>query len=347
MKAVVKTGYAPGADFIEVPVPQIENDDEVIVKVKKAAICGTDVHIYQWNDWAAETVPKMFKRLPRIMGHEFCGEVIEIGKAVRKIKVGDRVAGETHIACGSCYLCRIGEEYNCLNMGRFRDGVFAEYAVIPEYGAEIIPVSIGDEEAALFEPMGVAVHALSSVKPAGEIIHIIGAGPIGLFTVVLAGVMGAAHIVVSDISEYRLKLALELGADSAVNPTNTQVYDEIMKITRSVGSDVMVETSGNVIAIQEGFRSLRKCGTCLMIGLPSEPLQLNAGADIVWKGAKIYGIHGRDNFRSWEIAKRLLENSKMDIRKIITHRFQFSEFEKAFKLCESGATGKVIFTVTK
>ena len=341
MKAIVKVTHEPGAHYIDVEKPQI-GDHEVLVKIKACAICGTDIHIYQWNEWAQRTVPKIFGRQPRIMGHEFCGEVCKVGSLVTKVKPGDRIAGETHIACGNCYLCRTGEEYNCQFMGRFRNGVFAEYAAIPEYGAEVVPDFLSDELASLFEPFGVAIHAAQCVSLVGDTVVVMGTGAIGLFVVVMSRIMGAARIIAVDISGYRLSLAQKIGADVVINPLHSDVVAVIKDLTSGLGADVIFETSGNVAAIKQGFDSLRKCGTCLMIGLPSEPLVLDACSDIVWKGARVIGIHGRDNFASWEIAKRLMINNRIDLNPIITHRFTFEDFEKAFEVSASGNAGKVI-----
>lgn len=341
MKAIVKVRHEPGAEYIDIEEPVVGESD-VLVKVRACAICGTDIHIYQWNEWAQRTVPKIFGNKPRVMGHEFCGEVIKVGSRVKKVKPGDRVAGETHIACGQCYLCRTGEEYNCQYMGRFKNGVFAEYAVIPEYGAEIVPDSISDELAALFEPFGVAIHAAQLVRMVGDTVIVIGTGAIGLFAIIMAKVMGACRIIASDISDYRLSLAKKIGADYAINPKKDDIVSIVKNLTNGLGVDVIFETSGSVTAIKNGFEILRKCGTCLMIGLPSEPLVLDACSDIVWKGAKVLGIHGRDNFTSWEIAKRLLEANRVNLEPIITHQFDFKDYQEAFKVSSTGKAGKVI-----
>ncbi|MTI59806.1 MAG: zinc-binding dehydrogenase [Firmicutes bacterium] len=341
MKAVVKTKKERGAEYLDVPVPEVGPKD-VLIKVAAGAICGTDIHMYQWNKWAKETVEKAYGPLPRILGHEVSGEVVEIGSEVSKVKVGDLVAAETHIPCGECFLCRTGNEYNCQNLTRFKDGVFGEYAVIPEYSAELVPTNISPGAAALFEPFGVAVHATSKVRMVGDTVFIIGAGPVGLFCTLLAKEMGASRIIVSDVSDYRLDLAEKAGADYIFNPTQVKIVDEVYKLSNMNGAGIVIETSGNVMATKQGFEALRKCGSMVMVGLPSEPLKLDAGSDIVWKGAKVYGSYGRDNFTSWEIAKNLLGNNRIDLEPFITHRFGFKDFKEALELCESGNTGKVL-----
>jgi threonine 3-dehydrogenase len=276
------------------------------------------------------------------MGHEFCGEVVEVGANVTKVQPGDRIAAETHISCGQCFLCRTGKQYNCQHIRRFKDGIFAEYALIPEFSAEKIPEEISDDVAALFEPFGVAVHGASYVRMVGDTVAVIGTGPIGLFCIVLAKAMGAATIFASDISDYRLTLAKKAGADYTYNPFQEDLVTSVKELTRGLGAGVVFETSGNVKAAKQGFEILRRCGSYVMIGLPSEPLVLDAGPDIVWKGAKVYGAYGRDTFTTWEIAKNLVGRNKVDLTPLITHRFQFKDFQEAFELCEAGNTGKVI-----
>ena len=341
VKAIVKTKAESGAEYTTFEIPGMGPRD-VLVKVKACAICGTDVHIYDWNEWAAGNFFRAYGKLPRVLGHEFAGEIVEVGRDVTKVKKGDRVSAETHISCGKCFLCRTGKQYNCQNIKRFKTGVFAEYAVIPEFSAEKIPDSIPYHIAALFEPFGVSVHAASYVRLVGDTVAVIGSGPIGLFCIVLAKAMGASTIIATDVSDYRLSLAEKAGADYLLNPTTTDVVSEAIKITGGLGTGVVFETSGNVKAMKQGFEVLRKCGAYVMVGLPSEPLVLDAGADIAWKGAVVYGIHGRDTFTTWEIAKNLLVAKTVDLEPFITHQMPFSEFEEAFNLCKQQQTGKVI-----
>ena len=343
MKAVVKEKEGRGAALQMQPVPDV-GPDEVLVKVKAAAICGTDVHIYQWNAWAAANVAKSYSKLPRIMGHEFSGEVIKTGSAVKRVKPGDRVAAETHLPCGECYLCRTGNGFNCQNIRRFKNGIYAEYALIPEWSCEILPDCISYETAAMLEPFSVAVHGVSKVHLVGDTVFIVGAGPIGLYTVKLARIMGAAKVFISDVSEYRLQLAVKAGADYVINSLKEDPVEVVLKNTDGLGAGIVFEISGNVKATKQGFQALRKCGTMVMTGLPSEPLVLDAGSDIVWKAATVYGIHGRQVSNSWITSKALLSEKRIEIDTLITHRFKlFQEFEKGFDLAEKGLTGKVIF----
>jgi threonine 3-dehydrogenase len=341
VRAIVKTQPEPGSKYQDFELPEMGPRD-VLVKVRACAICGTDVHIYNWNEWAARNFIKSYGELPRILGHEFAGEIIEVGSEVSKVKKGDRIAAETHISCGQCFLCRTGKQYNCQNMKRFKTGVFAEYAVIPEFSAEKIPESIPYHVAALFEPFGVAVHAASYARMVGDTVAVIGSGPIGLFSIVLAKSMGATTIIATDVSDFRLSLAEKLGADYLLNPTKVDIVPRVKEITGGLGTGIVFETSGDVRAMKQGFEILRKCGTYLMVGLPSDPLTLDAGADIAWKGAVVFGVYGRDTFTTWEIAKNLLSTNTVDIEPLITHQMPFSEFEDAFNLCNRQQTGKVI-----
>ncbi|MPM66347.1 L-threonine 3-dehydrogenase [bioreactor metagenome] len=343
MKAVVKTQKTRGAAFQIVPVPEV-GPGEVLVKVRACAICGTDVHMYQWNAWANENVEKSYSGLPRIMGHEFSGDIVKVGEGVTKVKVGDRIAAETHIPCGQCYLCRTGNGFNCQNVKRFKNGVYAEYALIPEMSAVLIPDSLSYEEGAVMEPFSVAVHGTSFTKVAGDTVGIIGAGPIGLFTVKIAKAMGASEIFITDVSDYRLNLAKKSGATHTFNPNKVNVVEKVKELTGGLGLGTIFEISGNVKATKQAFEMLRKCGTMVMTGLPSEPLVLDAAGDIVWKAAKIFGVHGRDVYQSWETTKGLLGSGCVDVKPILTHYLDlFTQFDEGFGLAEKGLSGKVIF----
>ncbi|MDR1521209.1 MAG: alcohol dehydrogenase catalytic domain-containing protein [Planctomycetota bacterium] len=339
--AIIKTEEKRGAEYRETNVPAIGPND-VLIKVRACAICGTDIHIYQWNKWAAANMRKAFSGLPRIMGHEFSGEVVKIGGNVGKVKIGDRVSAETHIACGQCYLCRTGNEYNCQQLKRFKDGIFGEYAVIPEYSAEKLGDNVSYEVGALMEPFGVAVHAVGKTAPVGDTVAVIGCGPIGLLMIKVIKAMGAAKIFASDISDFRLNLAKKAGADVLINPSATDPVKTVRDATDGLGAGHVFENSGNVKAAKQAFELLRRCGTMVMTGLPSEPLVLDAGSDIVWKGAKIYGSYGRDNFTTWELAKGLLDSGKVEIASIITNRFEFKDYREAFDVAERGLSGKIL-----
>lgn len=341
MMAIVKTRHERGAEYIEVPVPEVGPDD-VLIKVHAAAICGTDIHAYQWNEWAENNFEKAFSRLPRIMGHEFSGEVVKIGDRVTNVEVGQRVCCETHIPCGNCYQCRTGNPHNCLHVKRFKDGIYGEYCLVPAKMLVVLPDSMPYELGSVMEPLSVASHAASKVRMVGDTVLVIGAGPIGLFITTIAKTMGASEIYVSDISEYRRNLAREAGATCTLDPSQIDLVNELKKCTDGLGCGTVFDTSGNVGAIAQGFQALRKCGDMVMVGLPSKPLVLEAGNDIVWKEATIHGIHGREEFTSWEISKNLLASGRIKIDNLLTHKFKMSQFEEAFELAEAGKTGKVI-----
>jgi len=342
MMAVVKMKKERGAEYSEVPVPEV-GPDEVLIRVRAAAICGTDIHTYQWNAWAQANVEKAYSALPRIMGHEFSGDVVKIGSLVTNTKIGDRVCCETHLACGECYQCKTGDSYNCQNIRRFKNGIYADYALVPAACLVKIPDTMTYDQASVMEPFSVATHSISKVQMVGETVCVVGAGPIGLFIVKIAKAMGAVKVFVSDVSEYRLNLAKQSGADYVFNPSECNVVNEVKNLTEGLGCGVVFDTSGNVKAIKQGFQVLRKCGFMVMVGLPSEDLVLDASDDIVWKAATVYGIHGREIFKSWEISKNLIGSGIVKIDDLLTHRFKMSEFKKGFELAEAGITGKILF----
>ena len=342
MMAIVKTKKERGAEYKEVPMPE-PGPEDVLVRVHAAAICGTDIHIYQWNKWAQENFDRSFSKIPRIMGHEFSGEIVQTGELVKNVQVGQRVACETHIPCGHCYQCRTGDTYNCLNITRFKDGIYADYAVVPAKNLVILPDTMTYDQAAVMEPFSVATHGASMVRMVGDTVMVMGCGPIGLFVIKVSKAMGASYIYASDISGYRRNLALESGAAETFDPSQCDVVKEVKMRTEGLGCGTVFDTSGNVEAINQGFKILRKCGSMVMIGLPSRTLSFeDAGNDIVWKAAKIYGIHGREILTSWEISKGLIGSGAVNIDHLLTHRFKFSEYQSAFELAEKGMTGKVI-----
>lgn len=342
MMAIVKTKRARGAEYLQVDVPREVGPDEALIKVHAMAICGTDVHSYVWNEWAQDNFEKAYSGLPRILGHEFSGEVVKIGNLVDNVELGDRVCCETHIPCGKCYQCRTGNAYNCLHIKRFKNGVYGEYALVPASMLIKLPDNMDYDQGTVMEPFSVATHATSQVRVVGDTVLVLGAGPIGLFTIQCAKAMGASDIFVSDVSEYRRGLAITAGATQVFDPSQCDIVAEIMKITEGLGIGTVFDTSGNVGAIKQGFEILRKCGHMVMVGLPSKPLMLDAANDIVWKGAVIHGIHGKEEFLSWEISRGLISSGRVDVKPMITHRFKMSEFEEAFELAAAGKTGKVV-----
>lgn len=340
MKAIIKTETSFGASLKSVPVP-VPGPGEVLVKVMATAICGTDVHVYEWNKWAQGAV----RSLPRIMGHEFSGEVLQLGEGVNNLRKGDRVAGETHIPCGRCYQCKNGLQHICANMVLFSidsDGCFAQYTVIPEICARKIPEDIPWEHGAMMEPLGTSVRAAQEVVPAGANAAVIGAGPIGLGAVTALKALGAARIMVSDISDDRLSIAAEVGATHLFNPLKEDVASKVMDITSGVGADSFIDASGSVRAISEGFRYLRKGGRVALVGLPSESISLDLGPQVIFKEAKIIGIHGRVMFETWTVMENLMASGLLALKPIVSHILPLEDFEKGFSLLKEGKGCKII-----
>jgi threonine 3-dehydrogenase len=340
MRAIVKVGEGQGAELLRVRVPE-PGPAEVLVRVKAAAICGTDLHIAGWTPWARGAGI----RLPLVMGHEFSGEVAAVGRDVTGLHPGDYVAGETHIPCGQCFQCRNGLQHICGNLKLFgihQDGCFAEYATIPAICAHRIPTAIPPGIAATLEPLGTSVRAALEVHPAGETVAVLGCGPIGLFAVAAAKAVGAARVIAVDVREERLQVAQAVGADLALDARREPVADVILGQTGGVGADAIIEASGSVPAIEGAWRFLRKGGKVALIGLPSEPVRLNLGPDVIFKEARIVGIHGREMFATWSRMERMLEQGLLRIEPVLTHELPLERFAEGFALLEAGQGGKVI-----
>ncbi|MFQ5891288.1 MAG: L-threonine 3-dehydrogenase [Candidatus Methanofastidiosia archaeon] len=338
MRAVVKTNPSPGAELMEVEVPATEPQD-VLVKVKATSICGSDLHLYIWNSWASSRV-----ELPRIMGHEFCGEVVEVGKDVSTHSVGDYVSCKTHIICNRCYQCRIGRGDICQNLkiiGFERDGSFAEYIAIPAQNAWINSPHLKPEIATLQEPLGNAVHTVFSGEVASKNVTVLGCGPIGLMSVALSKIGGATKVFATDINPYRLRLAEKMGADFVLD-AREDVVSEILGETLGEGVDVVLEMSGSPVALKQGFKIIRNGGRFSLLGLPSEPVMIDVSKEIIFKGITLQGITGRRMFETWYKVKSFLDSGMLDISPIITHKIKLEEFEKGMELMKSGDCGKVM-----
>jgi threonine 3-dehydrogenase len=340
MHAIVKAGEGPGVEWRRVPVPD-PGPEEVLVRVAASAVCGTDLHIAQWNAWARNAGI----RLPLVMGHEFCGEVVGTGSRVRALKPGAYVAGETHLPCGTCYQCRNGLQHICGNLKLFgihRDGCFAEYATIPELCAYPVPATIPPRIAAMLEPLGTSLRAVLEMDVSGGSVVVIGCGPIGLFAIASARALGASRIIGLDVREERLGLARKVGCGLMLDPRNTDVTARVLEATDGVGADAMIEASGNAAALESAFRFLRKGGRCALIGLPSVPVRLNLGPDVIFKEATIVGIHGREMFRTWTRMQELLSSGLLNVDPVATHEMPLSEAAEGLALLERGEGGKVI-----
>jgi threonine 3-dehydrogenase len=341
MKAIVKTKAAPGAELIETDTP-LPGPDQVLVKVLASSICGTDLHIYQWNDWAK----KRIKHIPQILGHEVCGEITEIGANVNpdSLKVGDTVSAETHIGCGWCFECRTGNAHICLNSRIFGvdvHGVFAEYAVVPAANAWVLEKKIPKDFGSVMEPLGNAVHTVLAGPICGATVLITGCGPIGLMAIAVSRLCGATKIFATEVNEYRLQLAKKLGADFALNPQKDDVREKIREETNDLGVDAVLEMSGNGSAINEGLKALRPGGRFSMLGLPEQPLKIDLN-EVIFKYLTLQGINGRLMFDTWYKSSRFLSSGRLDLSPIITHRLRLEEFEKGMELMESGNCGKVL-----
>ncbi len=341
MKAFAKIRPEPGLKQIEADRP-LPGYREVLVKVKVTSVCGTDYHIYRWDEWAQEHI-----KPPRIIGHEFAGEVVEVGPDVTSRKVGDMVAAESHIACGTCYQCRTGNSHICERLriiGVDVDGSFAEYVKIPEQNAWPIPREIPTETASILEPLGNAVHAAFAADIAGNDVTIFGCGPVGLSAVALTNVSGALSVTAVDINEYRLRLASRMGASKTINSKERDAVAEIHADTEGRGAGVVLEMSGNETAIGNAFRAVRNGGTVILFGLPSREVRLNVGDDLIFKEAHVRGIVGREIFKTWYKLEAILKSGKVDLRPLITHRMSLNQLDDAMKLVGSGDCGKIVLT---
>ena len=339
MPAIRKLQDAPGLDWCDaVEVPKI-GPREVLIKVTHAGICGTDRHIYEWDTWSQDRV-----KVGITTGHEFVGKVIQIGDAVDRVEIGQRVSGEGHIGCGKCEMCRTGNGHICESvviLGIDCNGCFAPYVAVPEENCWPVSEGISDEIAAVFDPLGNAVHTVMSAGVSGKSVLITGVGIIGLMAVTVAKAAGAGKIFVTDMDERRLKLAEQLGADRAFKATDDWTT-EILKLTRGHGPHVMLEMSGNPDAIRDGFSVLRSGGTAAMLGIPSNEITLDLAKLIIFKGTTILGINGRRMFETWYQMENLLLSERLELEPIITHVLEMNEFEKGLKMMQTGEAIKVV-----
>jgi threonine 3-dehydrogenase len=339
MKALSKLTAAPGLSMNQVEKPAIGHND-LLIKIKKTAICGTDIHIWKWDDWAQKTIP-----VPMHVGHEYVGTVVEIGSEVQGFKIGDRVSGEGHITCGHCRNCRAGRRHLCRNtvgVGVNRPGAFAEYLVLPAFNAFPIPDDISDDLAAIFDPFGNAVHTALSFNMVGEDVLITGAGPIGIMAVAIAKHVGARHVVITDVNDYRLDLARKMGATRAVNVLKEDLKDVMADLKMTEGFDVGLEMSGNPQAFRTMLETMQHGGKVALLGIPPADTAIDWN-QVIFKGLEIKGIYGREMFETWYKMVALIQ-SGLDITPIITHHFHVDEFEQGFEAMLSGQSGKVILS---
>jgi threonine 3-dehydrogenase len=337
MKELVKSQAAPGIWLEDIPEPQTGHND-VLIRIHKTAICGTDIHIYRWDDWAQKTIP-----VPMAVGHEYSGEIVEIGSEVQGYAVGDRVSGEGHITCGHCRNCRAGRRHLCRNttgIGVNRPGAFAEYLVIPAFNVFKLPDSISDDEAAILDPFGNATHTALSFNLVGEDVLITGAGPIGIMATAIARFVGARHVVITDVNDYRLELARRMGATRAINVEHESLDEAMKSLGMREGFDVGLEMSGNPTAFRDMLRTMHHGGSVALLGIPPAETAIDWN-EVIFKGLAIKGIYGREMFETWYKMAAMLQ-SGLDLEPIITHRLPLADYRDAFEIMNSGRSGKVI-----
>jgi len=337
MKALVKKISEKGIWLEDVPKPKI-NTNNVMIKITHTAICGTDLHIYKWDDWAKKTI-----KIPLIIGHEFCGVICEIGAGVKNLKVGDRVSGEGHLTCGNCRNCRAGKKHLChktIGIGVHRDGAFAEYLSLPESNVWPIHSDISSEIASFFDPLGNAVHTALSFDITGEDVLITGAGPIGLMCVAICKYSGAKNIVITDINDYRLAIASELGASKTINIKNDSIDNHFEELGIKYGFDVGLEVSGNPKAFNSMLTNMYHGGSIALLGILPNNTKIDWD-DVIFKGLRIKGIYGREMYETWHKMVQILRGG-LNVKKILTHTFSVTDYQEAFTILDIGKCGKVV-----
>lgn len=341
MRALVKKERTEGIWMDEVAVPEIGPND-LLIRVKKTAICGTDVHIYNWDEWAQSTIP-----VPMTVGHEFSGEVAAVGSHVMGFSVGDRVSGEGHITCGFCRNCRAGKRHLCRNtvgVGVNRPGAFADFLSIPAVNAFKLPANIPDEIAAYLDPLGNATHTALSFDLVGEDVLITGAGPIGIMGAAIAKHVGARYVVVTDVNDFRLDLARKMGATRTVNVARENVRDVMKELGMTEGFDVGLEMSGNGQAFRNMLETMNHGGRVALLGIPPKDITIDWN-HVIFKGLVIKGIYGREMFETWYKMVSMLQ-SGLDVSPLLTHRYPIADFQEGFDVMRSGKSGKVVLDWT-
>ena len=337
MKALVKKERRPGIWLDEIAEPKVGHND-VLIKIAKTAICGTDMHIYKWDSWAQKTIP-----VPMAVGHEYYGHIVEIGSEVAGFNVGDRVSGEGHITCGYCRNCRAGRRHLCRNsvgVGVNRPGAFAEYLAIPAGNAFKLSAAISDDVASILDPFGNATHTALAFNMVGEDVLITGAGPIGIMAVAIARFVGARHVVITDVNDYRLQLARNMGASRAINIARESLDQTMKDLDMQEGFDVGLEMSGNAAALRELLRTMHHGGSVAILGIPPDDTAIDWN-QVIFKGLTLKGIYGREMFETWYKMSSLLQ-SGLSLAPIITHHFAIEDYIKGFETMGSGQSGKVI-----
>jgi threonine 3-dehydrogenase len=342
MKALVKSHSTPGLWLDDVPEPDTGIND-VLIKVHKTGICGTDLHIYNWDEWAQKTIP-----VPMVVGHEFVGEIVEVGSNVVDFRPGQIVSGEGHVVCGRCRNCLAGRRHLCKDtkgIGVNRPGAFAEYVALPMANVWVHNEGIDPEVASIFDPYGNAVHTALSFPVLGEDILITGAGPIGIMAAAVVLHAGARHVVITDVNPYRLELACKMGVTRAVNPMEQSLAEVQKELKMTEGFDVGLEMSGNAAAFQDMLANMAHGGKIAMLGIPAKPIAIDWNT-VIFNMLTIKGIYGREMYETWYMMRSMLE-SGLDLTPVITHRYGYEDFEKGFAAMNSGLSGKVILDWNK
>ena len=342
MIAIAKTKPGKGFEIIKKDIPKI-NDDEVLIEVKFASICGSDVHAYVWDEWAKEE----FNEFPRIIGHEIGGIIVEKGKSVKNLEVGDFVAIESHFWCNECYNCKVGNFHVCKNMkilGFGVDGGFANYLKIPYKNAIKVPNNIKKEFIPLMEPMGNAVDSVLAEDISSKNVLIVGCGPIGLMATAICRVCGANKIITMDINENRLNISRMMGSDYLINPNKDNVYEKVMEITDNIGVDVVLEFSGSSEGFKSAIKTIVEGGRVSLLGLYPKPFEFDFNNYFIMKNLRVYGIIGRRIYSTWFKTINLIH--KIDLTPIISHRIKLEDFEKGFEDILNGRAIKVLFEIS-
>jgi threonine 3-dehydrogenase len=342
MKALVKKKREKGLWLEDVPEPAI-GDREVLIKIRQTAICGTDVHIYEWDEWAQKTIP-----VPMHVGHEFVGEIVKLGADVQGLAVGEKVSGEGHLVCGHCRNCRAGHRHLCINtkgIGVNRPGCFAEYLALPAENVFPVPHGVTDDEASILDPLGNAVHTALAFDLVGEDVLITGAGPIGIMAAAICRHVGARHVVLTDINEYRLELARRVGVERAVDVRSAKISEVMKELRMTEGFDVGLEMSGSPAAFNDMLGALKMGANVALLGILPQSTTI-PWSQVIFKAFTLKGIYGREMFETWYKMCAMLQ-SGLDIKPVITHRFPFQEYQKGFETMISGKSGKVILDWSK
>lgn len=332
-----KRGF--GAVLADVPEPR-PGPGEVVIEVKATSICGTDHHIYVWNEWAQNRI-----KPPQIMGHELAGEVVELGPGVRTVRVGDQVSAETHVVCGRCRQCLLGEKHVCQNtsiLGVDRDGCFAEYVVVPEENLWKNDPTVPAAYLSVQEPLGNAVHTVMAGETRGRSFAVFGCGPIGLMAIGVARAVGATFVAAVDVNEYRLDIARKMKADLVINSRETDPVEAILDRTRGEGVDVVLEMSGARPVFSQIFKAVRPGGRVSLLGLPDRPVEVDISNEVVMRGVVVQGITGRRIWDTWLMTRDLLASGKLDLEPVITHHLDLGDYEKGMELITAGKCGKIV-----